>query len=248
MSEDYLTVEPVVTTPSRFESYKMFNRIAERYDFLNHFLSAGQDLRWRKKAVQQLKNYPNQKILDLACGTGDFALSALKHNQHVDYSIGIDPAIDMLTIGKEKIQNKGLENHLELIQGDGLEMPISSNAFDAILIAFGIRNVEKIEECLLEMNRVLKPGGRVVFLEFSLPSNSIIKYLYLFYFRHILPRLGGLISGDKYAYQYLNRTVETFCYGPAFCIKLREARFSHIQMIELSFGIATIYVGDKAEY
>ena len=245
MSEEILTVKPIAETPSRFESYKMFNRIAARYDFLNHFLSAGQDLRWRKKAVKQLKNYPNQKILDLACGTGDLALSALNNNPNVRYSIGVDPAIEMLIRGKNKIQKRGLSNRLELIQGDGLELPIISNSLDAVLIAFGIRNVIDIETCLLEVNRVLKPGGRIIILEFSIPGNLIIKTLYLFYFRHILPRLGGLISGDKYAYRYLNRTVETFSYGEAFSQMIRNAGFQQVKLFKLNFGISMIYVGDK---
>jgi len=243
MSEEILTLEPKI--PSRYESYKMFNRIAVRYDFLNHFLSAGQDYRWRKKAVKLLKNVPNQKILDLACGTGDIALTALKHNPNVDFCIGIDPAIDMLAIGEEKNRERNLEGRFELIQGDGAKIPIASNSLDAVLMAFGIRNVENFEKCLLEMYRVLKPGGRVIILEFSLPENFMIKILYLFYFRYILPHLGGFISGDKSAYKYLNRTVETFSYGEAFCEKLEEVDFTHIHMSKLSFGISTIYVGDK---
>ncbi len=245
MSEEILILEPHVEIPSRYESYKMFNRIAARYDFLNHFLSAGQDYRWRKKAVKLLKNTPNQKILDLACGTGDVALTALAHNPNVDFCIGIDPAIDMLAIGEEKYQKRELNSRLELIQGDGAEIPIASNSLDAVVIAFGIRNVENFEKCLFEMYRVLKPGGRVIILEFSLPENFMIKTLYLFYFRYILPHLGGIISGDKSAYKYLNRTVETFSYGEAFCKKLEEADFIHIHTSKLSFGISTIYVGDK---
>ncbi|MEE9170362.1 MAG: bifunctional demethylmenaquinone methyltransferase/2-methoxy-6-polyprenyl-1,4-benzoquinol methylase UbiE [bacterium] len=245
MPEEILTAEPPVDAPSRIESYKIFNRISARYDLLNHLLSAGQDIRWRKKAVLKLKEYPNQIVLDLACGTADLAIASLKYNRNVSIALGIDPAEKMLEIGQEKVQARGLESKLKLIGGDGMDLPLASNSLDAAMLAFGIRNVEDCDGCLSELHRVLKFGGRLVILEFSLPENRAFRTIYLLYFRYVLPRIGGLISGDRYAYRYLNRTVETFEYGEAFCEKMRQAGFEEVSMTPLQFGIATIYVGDK---
>jgi len=150
-----------------------------------------------------------------------------------------------MIIGREKIAARGLTGQLQIQHGDAEAIPFNDNSFDAVSISFGIRNVIDISRTLGEMLRILKPGGRVLILEFSLPTNSIIRKLYLFYFRQLLPRLGSLIAGDSYAYRYLNETVETFPYGEEFCALMRQTGFKKVEVNCLTLGIASIYRGDK---
>lgn len=234
-----------VSNISKSESPQMFNRISGRYDFLNHFLSMGQDIRWRNKAVKQFKNSPGQIVLDVATGTADLILTAFKKNPNISKGVGIDPAINMLKIGVDKVQELGLEKVIKLLPGDGQNLPFSDQTFHGAMIAFGIRNLENYKKGLQELYRVLKRDGRLVVLEFSVPSNFLFRKFYLFYFRKILPGIGGFFSGDKSAYKYLNKTVESFVYGEKFCGQLREVGFQSVKMIPLTFGIATIYIGDK---
>ncbi len=239
--------EPVseAASPPRREVWRMFDRIAQRYDLLNRLLSLRQDVAWRNKLSENLTDVRDQKILDLATGTADVLLSLFHQTDKAGVAAGIDMSDRMLRIGREKIQKNGLSRAIALFPGDAMHIPFRNNSFDAVTIAFGIRNVLDVNRSLREMYRTLKPGGRVLILEFSLPANRLIRQLYLFYFRNILPRIGGVISGDSYAYRYLNRTVETFPYGEAFCELLRDAGFQNVRTIPLTFGIASIYRGDK---
>ena len=234
-------------TPSRRDVWKMFDRIAHRYDLLNRLLSFGQDVVWRNKLAKHLKNKPDQQILDLATGTADVLLSIYKKSNLINKGIGIDLAEKMLDIGTQKIARHNLENKLTLEIGDASEIPYPDNSFDVVSIAFGIRNLTDTEKRLREMYRVLGSGGRALILEFSLPENRFFRSLYLFYFRKILPVFGSIISGDSYAYRYLNQTVETFPFGEDFLKLMKSAGFSDVKATPLTFGIATIYQGDKLE-
>ena len=231
--------------PSRNEVWKMFDRIAHRYDLLNRLLSLGQDVVWRKRVARHLKDVPDQHILDLATGTGDLLIYIFDKNDRVKSAIGIDIAEKMLEYGRPKFVKRNLDQAIKLQTGDPTDIPFDEETFDAVTIYFGIRNVMNVDTSLSEMYRILKTDGRAIILEFSLPENKLLRQLYLFYFRNILPFIGGLISGDSYAYNYLNKTVETFPYGQDFCDLLHSAGFKEIKMTPLTFGIATIYQGDK---
>ena len=221
----------------------MFNRISQRYDLLNRLLSARRDVVWRKKCARLLPQRSGLRVLDLATGTADVAIALLKERPDIAITIGLDPAINMLKIGREKCKKTGA--NVDLINGDAQQLSLKSNSVDVITMAFGIRNVANIEAAFQEMFRVLTDRGRLIILEFSLPTNRLIRLVYLFYFRTILPFIGGLISGDRQAYQYLNRTVEDFPYGQAFCDKLAEAGFTETKALPLTFGIASIYSAEK---
>jgi demethylmenaquinone methyltransferase / 2-methoxy-6-polyprenyl-1,4-benzoquinol methylase len=232
------------TTPSRHEVWKMFDRIAHRYDLLNHLLSLNRDKYWRARMASLLTVKPDQEVLDLATGTGD-QLVALYQTGKVANGIGLDLSEKMLEIGRAKLARLKLDGNLSLKTGDAGLIPLGDNLFDAVTVSFGIRNVTDVPSALIEMRRVLRLEGRVLILEFSLPRNLFLRKLYLFYFRHILPVLGGMISGDSHAYRYLNQTVETFPYGESFCQLMRSAGFKEVHATPLTFGIATIYQGDK---
>ena len=236
--------DPVETDPPRTEVWKMFDRIAHRYDILNRSLSFGQDVAWRRRLRKHLPDRSDLHILDLATGTAD-QLIFLAGDPRVATGEGSDLAEKMLEIGRRKLVKAGLQDRFTLRTGDALHVPAADQSADVVTISFGIRNVESVPTAMQEMYRVLKPGGRVLILEFALPGNRLMRSLYLFYFRHILPRIGGLISGDSYAYRYLNRTVESFPYGDAFCDWMREAGFESVGFQSLTFGIAAIYQGDK---
>ena len=192
----------------------MFNNISKKYDFLNHFLSLGIDVLWRKKAIKLLKPHQPKILLDVATGTGDFALEALTLNP--EKIVGIDISEGMLEIGKEKIKNKGVENIVSLQLGDSEQLPFSDNFFDAYTVGFGVRNFENLEKGLSEMLRVLKPQGNAIILEFSKPKILPVKMLYNFYFNFILPFIGKLVSKDNSAYTYLPESVNAFREGNDF--------------------------------
>jgi demethylmenaquinone methyltransferase/2-methoxy-6-polyprenyl-1,4-benzoquinol methylase len=232
-------------TYTKQESWKMFNRISGRYDFLNRFLSFGLDIIWRKKLVNFLPKKDDLKILDLATGTGDVLIYLLRNSKLISKAYGIDMAEGMLTIGKEKIEKNGLNEKITLQLGDINQVSFEGNMFDCTTIAFGIRNVEDPKQVLNEMFRVLKENGKALILEFSLPQSPILKTVYLLYMRYILPVLGAVISGDFKAYKYLNQTVEKFPYGEEFCALMKEAGFKNVKANPLTFGVATIYEGDK---
>lgn len=233
------------TIPSRKEAWRMFDSIAHRYDLLNRLLSFGLDIIWRKRVAKHLKDIPHQHILDLATGTADLLITVCEKNEQVESGVGVDLSEKMLEIGERKISEKKLHKQLTLQVGDATNIPFTKNSFDAVTIAFGIRNVDNLQKSLGEMRRVLKKEGRAIILEFSLPENRLIRSGYLFYFRNILPKIGGLISRDAYAYRYLNETVESFPYGKDFENLMIRAGFRNVKSVPLTFGIATIYRGDK---
>ena len=221
----------------------MFNDIAPKYDFLNHFLSAGIDIQWRKKVRKLLAPSKPKKILDVATGTGDLAIELSKLTP--DKIIGVDIATEMLDIGIEKIKNKGLDNIIELQEGDAENLKFDSNSFDAITVAFGVRNFETLQLGLKEMYRVLKPGGIVAVLEFSKPKSFPFKQSYNFYSRYILPNMGKIISKSTTAYTYLPDSVRGFAEDKAFLLELEKAGFKKAKQKRLTMGIATLYYANK---
>ena len=221
----------------------MFNNISRKYDFLNHFLSLGIDILWRKKAIRLLKKDAPKLILDIATGTGDLAIEALKLNPEL--VMGVDISEGMLAVGKEKIIRKGLEDKIQLQLGDSEKLLFEDNKFDAITVAFGVRNFENLEAGLEDMNRVLKIGGKVVILEFSKPTKFPMKHLYSFYFKFILPKIGRLVSKDSSAYTYLPESVNSFPDGDRFLAILSKSGFKNTKCIPLTFGISSIYIGEK---
>jgi demethylmenaquinone methyltransferase/2-methoxy-6-polyprenyl-1,4-benzoquinol methylase len=222
---------------------EMFNNISGNYDFLNHFLSLGIDILWRKKAISLLKKDKPSQILDIATGTGDFAFEALKLNP--EKIIGVDISSGMLEVGKQKVIKRNLENKIELILGDSEGLPFEDNKFDAVIVSFGVRNFENLEKGLKDMHRVLKPGGKTVILEFSKPTIFPMKQLYQFYFRWILPKIGRLISKDRAAYTYLPDSVQAFPDGKNFLNVLEKIGFTNTTCKPLTFGISSIYTGIK---
>lgn len=223
---------------------RMFDRIAHRYDLLNRLLSGKRDVKWRGLVAELLPAGDHLEVLDLATGTGDQLLS-LYETGRVKSGIGIDLAEKMLDVGRHKFKRLGVDRSLLLSAGDAEQIPFEDNRFDSVTISFGIRNVSKVEVALGEMYRVLKPGGRALILEFSLPGNLFMRGTYLLYLRHILPLLGRVISGDSEAYRYLNRTIESFPYGDDFCRLMSAAGFDEVSFEPLTFGVASIYKGDK---
>lgn len=222
---------------------KMFDNISHKYDFLNHFLSLGIDKGWRKKAINILKPLQPKQLLDVATGTGDFAIEALKLNP-VKVT-GVDISAGMLEMGQKKIVSRGLSEKIELLLGDSENLPFADHFFDAVTVAFGVRNFENLEKGLKEINRVLKPGGMIVVLEFSKPRKFPFKTLYNFYFKFVLPKVGRLISNDKAAYTYLPESVAAFPDGEDFLNVLRKVGFNQTQCRALTFGISSIYTGVK---
>jgi demethylmenaquinone methyltransferase/2-methoxy-6-polyprenyl-1,4-benzoquinol methylase len=217
----------------------MFNNISKRYDFLNHFLSLGIDILWRKKAIRLLKDTQPKQILDIATGTGDFAIEALKLNP--TKVTGIDISEGMLRVGREKIKQKGLQDIIELKLGDSENLDFDDNTFDAYTVGFGVRNFENLEKGLSEMLRVLKPNGTAVILECSKPKSPLIK----FYFNKVLPGIGKLISKDNNAYTYLPESVNAFPDGEDFMNILTKVGYKDPKAIRLMFGIASIYKASK---
>ena len=199
----------MIESDLKSNSWEIFNRIAHRYDFLNRFLSFRQDVRWRKAVIRIMTEHRinPKRYFDIATGTCDQILE-LCRRLIPDTIVGMDMSENMLRLGKSKIHEKGPGKPVFLIQGDGMQIPFRDRYFDCITISFGIRNFADLEKSLNEMHRILVQGGHLFILEFSLPYNKIFRFFYLFYFRRILPKLGGMISGDKMAYGYLNKTVE----------------------------------------
>jgi len=221
----------------------MFNNISKKYDFLNHFLSMGIDILWRKKAIRMLKESQPKRMLDIATGTGDFAIEALKLNP---ISVtGVDISEGMLAVGKEKINKKGVDNIISLELGDSENLRFEDNYFDAYTVGFGVRNFENLEKGLAEMLRVLKPNGTAIILEFSKPKTFPIKQIYNFYFNKMLPGIGNLISKDNAAYTYLPESVDAFPDGKDFTNILEKLGYKNPKTTVLMFGIASIYKANK---
>ncbi len=227
------------------ESWRMFDDISPRYDLLNRLLSFGLDVFWRRQLVKFLPAQHNQKLLDLATGTADVPLTLVRRSKNIEYAVGIDLADKMLTIGQAKVMAAKLEDRIMLNHGDASYIDFNAEVFNAVTIAFGIRNVEDPLQVLREMQRVLKPQGRALILEFSLPENKTLRALHLFYLRKVVPTIGGLVSGHAQAYRYLNQTIERFPCGPDFCAIMEDAGFRNPQAHPLLGGIATIYTGEK---
>jgi demethylmenaquinone methyltransferase/2-methoxy-6-polyprenyl-1,4-benzoquinol methylase len=230
--------------PSRNEIWKMFNRIAPTYDRLNRILSLGMDLHWRKRVASYLPNKKDLHILDLATGTADQLIALFESSASIQRAVGIDLAEEMLRLGKEKIAEKSYGSKIEFFTADAQHLPFQSMCFDAATFSFGIRNVSMPLASLKEIYRILKPKGVSLILEFALPSFPL-KGVYLFYLRHILPRIGALFSKNKSAYRYLNETIETFPQGNSFCSLLKQAGFSDIAMHKMGMGAVALYVGKK---
>ena len=226
------------------ESYKIFNEIASTYDFLNHTLSFGIDIYWRKKLLRHLPNKDSINALDLATGTGDVALT-LVSDPRIKKITGIDLSKGMIDIGIEKVKKKGLEKKIFLMLGDGVNIPAGDNAFDLTTISFGIRNFSDPQKSLHDIHRVLKKEGRLMIMEFAIPTNPFIRAIYFFYFRHFLPKIGNIVSKHKDAYTYLNQSVEDFPYGDNFLKLMQNAGFKNLKKQSLTFGIAMLYIGDK---
>lgn len=223
----------------------IFNDIAPKYDLLNHLLSMNIDKGWRRKAIKYIGEDEKNCLLDVACGTGDFSIAASRTG--VRHVTGIDISVNMVEIGRKKVRDLGLEDRIDLQSGDSEQMEFPDRKFDVVTVAFGVRNFEHLELGLREMQRVLRPGGKVIILEFSMPEYFPMKQLYKFYFRHILPTIGGWISGNKGAYTYLPESVMRFPQGDVFLDIMRQCGFQEPVQRKLSFGIASLYVGVKPE-
>ena len=235
-------VKPYSEAGSKKEQVRsMFDNIAHRYDFLNRFLSMGIDRSWRNKAVRMLREDNPKRILDVATGTGDFALACLRLNP--EEVVGIDISEGMLQIGREKMDRKGISN-IQMLVGDSEDLPFDSDSFDAIVVGFGVRNFEDLEKGMNEMLRVLRPEGRLLVLEFSKPRGPF-RLIYNFYFNVILPAWGRLFSGDQSAYTYLPESVKAFPEGDEFKNIMRSCGYQNVSDRRLTFGICSIYSGRK---
>ena len=221
----------------------MFDEISGRYDFLNHFLSLGIDIRWRKKFVKILAAHHPATILDVATGTGDLAIALC--SLHPEKIAGIDISVKMLEIAREKAKQSGLKDRIEFRPGDAENIDYPDGSFDAVTVAFGVRNFAGLEQGLKEMKRILRPGGRMMILEFSHPSATPWKQLYHFYSKRIIPLTGRLISGHREAYSYLPDSVAAFPSGREFMAVLDRIGMKNTSCIPLTFGISTIYLAEK---
>ena len=224
---------------------EMFNNISHSYDFLNHFFSLGIDVLWRKKAIRILKKENPKLILDVATGTGDFALEALRMKMEGAQIIGVDISAGMIEVGKKKVAARKLEHAITFQIADSENLPFDSNHFDAFTVAFGVRNFQDLRKGMSEMLRVLKPGGMGVIIEFSRPKRFPIKQLFTFYFKYIMPTIGKLVSKDARAYTYLPESVDAFPSGSDFVMIMQQLGYRDCRCIPLSGGIASIYIGKK---
>jgi demethylmenaquinone methyltransferase/2-methoxy-6-polyprenyl-1,4-benzoquinol methylase len=225
------------------EVAEMFDNISKRYDFLNHFLSLGIDKIWRRKAIRILSKSQPKVILDIATGTGDFAIAALKLKP--TKVVGLDLSAGMLEVGRVKMKKKKIDHIIDMIQGDSENLPFESNYFDAFTVGFGVRNFENLEKGLGEMLRVLKPNATGVILEFSKPKKFPVKQYYKFHSKYIIPKVGSAISKDKSAYAYLPESVAAFPEGQEFIDIMKKVGYRNVESKLVSGGIATIYYGVK---
>ena len=222
---------------------QLFDRIAPTYDGLNHGLSLNIDRRWRRKTVALMQ--PAHHVLDVAIGTADLTIAMLRKNK-AEQVTGLDLSDQMMAIGAVKCEKAQLSENVTFIHGNAQQMPFEDNMFDAVTCAFGCRNFSDLDAGLKEMYRVLKSGGQVTILEFSYPTNRLVRALYDIYFTRVLPAIGRIVSRDKTAYTYLNKSVKSFCWGEAFCQHLHDAGFTDEHFTPLTFGIATIYTAIKS--
>jgi len=223
---------------------RMFNSIAPRYDVLNRMLSGGVDQQWRRVVMKEVLDSQPQRLLDVATGTADLALMAARKG--VPQVIGVDIADQMLEVGRRKVSKADLDRRVELLNGDAEKLPFSDRQFDVATVAFGVRNFEDLAAGLHQIHRVLRPGGKLIVLEFSRPRVFPVKQLYAFYNRFILPAVGRLVSGDSGAYTYLPESIAVFPEGDEFLNWMEEAGFTQRKARRLTFGIASVYVGHRA--
>jgi len=224
---------------------KTFDEIARGYDRLNRILSFGIDVGWRKSLRSFLPEGKNLRLLDLATGTGDQILCLMKRTTTIESAVGLDLSNGMLEIGRKKIAREKFHDKVQLIEGDATLIPFSENSFDVVTMSFGIRNVENVEKCLCEIHRVLKPNGKALILELSLPGNFVVRSFYLLYFRHCMPFIAGLLTGDKKSYRYLVDSTESFFLPEEFICLMKAAGLSNTKARKLSFGIAYLYQGNR---
>lgn len=242
MQHDNIT--PYQNSESKKEQVaQMFDNIANRYDFLNSLLSLGTHKGWRKKCVNILKSKQPKVILDVATGTGDFAIECSKLNP--TKVIGVDISEGMMSFGREKLKKLKLDSLITLENGNAETLSFNDNTFDAIVVGFGVRNFQNLEKGLANLNRILKPGGQLVILEFSYPTNWFIKTVYNFYFSYITPLIGKIFSNDNRAYTYLTESVKAFPNNQNFVAILNELNYKHTKFKSLSFGVASIYCAEK---
>lgn len=233
------------TTPSRKEIWKMFDAISPTYDRVNRLMTAGLDKRWRREVASHLPSGKSLRLLDCATGTGDQLFALLDSSPHIEQAIGIDLAEAMLKCAKEKGEKKTYAKKISWQVASLTALPFEDESFDCVTISFGIRNVDNLPAALAECRRVLKSAGRLLILETSLPKNRLLKTLHLFYLRALLPKLGGWVSKNRKAYDYLNKTAETFPHGKSFCTILKQAGFHDVHDSPLTFGAVSIYRADK---
>ncbi len=231
--------------PSREEIWKMFSQISSTYDRVNQLMTFGLDRRWRRKVSEHLPKGNNLKVLDLATGTGDQIIALLERSSRIRKIVGVDLSHEMLEIGRLKMKKKPYAHKVSLKTASALELPFRDESFDVVTISFGIRNMTDVLQALSEAKRVLKPKGRLLILEGSIPKHKIMRRCHLFYLRYLLPWIGGIVSKQKKAYQYLNETIETFPSGNGFLDLLRTAGFSHVRARPLTGGVVSIYSGEK---
>jgi demethylmenaquinone methyltransferase/2-methoxy-6-polyprenyl-1,4-benzoquinol methylase len=239
------SVKPYNPTDSKKDQVTtMFDKIAPYYDYLNRFLSLGIDITWRKKAIKLLKPFDNSQMLDIATGTGDLAIEAVKQLD-VDHIVGLDISGGMLDIGRKKIDKKDLSEKISMTVGDSENLPFEEGRFNTVMAAFGVRNFENLEKGLAEMYRVLKSGGKIMILEFSRPTKFPIKNIFNTYFKYLLPVIGKIKSKDPKAYKYLYESVQAFPDYDNFASILNKIGFNNVEYKPLTFGICTIYLATK---
>lgn len=231
-------------TLQKEKSFEMFDRISPTYDRINRVLSLGLDHRWRKRVARHLPQREDLRLLDIATGTGDQIISLMESSDRILEAVGIDLAEEMLKIGRKKIVSKPYGSQVKLQKASGLELPFPDESFHFVSLSFGIRNMGDHAKCLKEIARVLRRDGRAAILEFSLPENRLIRTGHLLYLRHVLPRIGGLLSKNQEAYRYLNKTIESFPYGKDFCDLMLKAGFTKARAYPLTLGAVSLYVGE----
>lgn len=231
--------------PKKEKIREMFDSIAPSYDRLNHLLSLGIDNIWRKKALKEIVDGTQQQILDVACGTGDSTIAIAKAMTPGGKVTGIDISAGMMEPLMRKAAHEGVHDRIKLLKADATRMPFNDSAFDRVTCAFGIRNFEDKDAGLREFLRVLRPGGKAVILELGVPDKPFVKSLYNIYFRHILPLVGGLISGNRTAYRYLPESVYAFPGPGTFCAKMESAGFHNVRHRKFTFGLCRLFIGEK---
>ena len=236
---------PSQSETSRHEIWKMFDKISQKYDFLNHLLTLGLDVYWRNQLIKHLPQAKNLNLIDLATGTGDQLIAIIKKAKQVVSGLGIDLSLEMIRLGQKKIIDKPYGHQITLTEGNATDISLEDESVDCVTMSFGIRNVESVDKCLKECHRILTPGGKILILELTVPKNRFIRPFVLFYIRFILPLIGGIVSKERQAYIYLNKTIETFPSGDHFCKILKKHDFFQVKAFPLSFGIVNLYTGEK---